>query len=664
MQIVYLYFLAHYPAILRLISRSRMQVFTLTFSLIIQLFLDLFLGLECKGLPLVFRSLSSYSQIYFQMQNARVYPYFLCHYQAILRLISRSRMQEFTLTFLLIIELYVDMFLGLECKRLPLLFGLLSSYSMTYFQVQNARVYPYFFSYYRAILRLISRSRMQGFTHTFFLIIELLLDFFLGLECKGLHLLSDLLSSHYQKYLQVQNARVYPFFFIKLFLDLSLSSYSHQTYYLGLECKDFFVYHYFLALPLLSSYSQTYFQVQNARVYPYFFATLSSYSQTYFQVQNARVYPYFLLSYYSSYSQTYFQVQNARMQGFSLNFLLIIELFLDLFLSARIFLTFLAYYQAILRPISRSECKGLHQARLSRYSQTYFQVQNARVYPYFLCHYQAILRLISRSRMQGFTLAFLLIIELFLDLFLGRECKGLPLISYLLSSYSQTYFQVENARVYTYFLAYYRAILRLISRSRMQGFTLTFWLIIQLFLDLFLGLECKSLPLLSCLLSSYSQTYFQVQNARVYPYFLSYYPAILRLISRSRMQGFTLTFLLIIELFLDLFLGLECKSLPFLLFGSLSRYSQTYLQVQNARVYPYYFAYNRAIIRSIYRSRMQGFTLTFCVIIKLFLDLFLGLECKSLPLLFCSLSSYTQTCFQVQNANDYPYFFAYYQAIL
>ena len=408
MQIVYLYFLAHYPAILRLISRSRMQVFTLTFSLIIQLFFDLFLGLECKGLPLVFRSLSSYSQIYFQMQNARVYPYFLCHYQAILRLISRSRMQEFTLTFLLIIELYVDMFLGLECKRLPLLFGLLSSYSMTYFQVQNARVYPYFFSYYRAILRLISRSRMQGFTHTFFLIIELLLDFFLGLECKGLHLLSDLLSSHYQKYLQVQNARVYPFF--------------------------------------------------------------------------------------------------------------------------------LAHYQAILRLISRSR----------------MQI----VYLYFLAHYPAILRLISRSRMQGFTPTFSLIIQLFLDLFLDVECKGLPLLFVSLSSYSQTYFQVQNARVYPYFFAHYRAIRRHVSRSRMQTITLTFWLIIKLFYDLFLGLECKGLPLLFGLLSSYSQTYFQVQNARVYHYFLADYQAILRLISRSRMQEFTLTFSHIIQLCLDLFLGL------------------------------------------------------------------------------------------------------------
>ena len=395
------------------------------------------------------------------------------------------------------------------------------------------------------------------------------------------------------------------------------------------------------------------------------------------------------------------------MQGFTLNFLLIIELFLDLFLGR--------------------ECKGLHllSCLLSSYSQTYFQVQNARVYPYFLCHFLAILRLISRSRMQGFSHTFFLIIKLFLDLFLGRECKGLPLISYLLSSYSQTYFQVENARVYTYFLAYYRAILRLIYRSRMQGFTLTILLIIEPLLEVFIGLECKglpflfgslssysqtylqvqnanSLPLLFGSLSSYSQTYFQVQNASVYPYFFANYPAILRLISRSRMQGFTLTFSLIIQLFLDysqtrvisrcrmqgftltfcviiklfldLFLGLECKSLP-LLFCSLSSYTQTYFQVQNASVYPYFFA--NAILRLISRkglpllfrslssySQVQGFTLTFCVIIKLFLDLFLGLECKSLPLLFCSLSSYTQTCFQVQNANDYPYFFAYYQAIL
>ena len=56
--------------------------------------------------------------------------------------------------------------------------------------------------------------------------------------------------------------------------------------------------------------------------------------------------------------------------------------------------------------------------------------------PYFLAHYQAILRLISRSRMQGFTLTFLLIIELFLDVFIGLESKGLPILSCLLSSYS------------------------------------------------------------------------------------------------------------------------------------------------------------------------------------------------------------------------------------
>ena len=180
----------------------------------------------------------------------------------------------------------------------------------------------------------------------------------------------------------------------------------------------------------------------------------------------------------------------------------------------------------------------------------------------------------------------------------------------------------------------------------MQGFTLTFWLIIRLFLDLFLGLKCKRLPLLFGLLSSYSQTYFQVQNARVYPYFLCHYQAILRFISRSRMQGFTITFWLIIKLFLDLFLGLECKSLP-LLFRSLSSYSQTYFQVQNARVYPFFLAYYRAILRLISRSRMQGFTLTFLLIIELFLDLFLGRECKILPLLFGSLSGYSQTYFQV-----------------
>ena len=383
---VYPYFLAHYPAILRLISRSRKQKSTHTCWLIIKLFLDLFLGLECKGLPLLFGSLSSYTQTYFQVQKARVYPYFFAHYPAILRLISRSRMQGFTLTFWLIIQLFLDLFLGLECKGLPLLFRSLSSYSKTYFQVQNARVYPYFFAHYPAILRLNSRSRMQEFTLTFWLIIKLFLDLFLGLECKGLPLLPGLLSS---------------------------------------------------------------------------------------------------------------------------------------------------------------------------YSQTYLQVQKARVYPYLLAYYQAILRLISRSRMQGFTLTFSHIIQLFLDLFLGLECKGLPLLFGSLSSYTQTYFQVQKARVYPYFFAHYPAILRLISRSRMQGFTLTFWLIIQLFLDLFLGLESKGLPILVGLLSSYSQTYFQVQNAGVYPYFFAHYPAILRLISRSRMQGFTLTFWLIIHLFLDLFLGLE-----------------------------------------------------------------------------------------------------------
>ena len=326
------------------------------------------------------------------------------------------------------------------------------------------------------------------------------------------------------------------------------------------------------------------------------------------------------------------------MQGFTLTFWLIIQLFLDLFLGL--------------------ECKGLPLlfGSLSSYSQTYFQVQNARVYLYFLAHYPAILRIISRSRMQTITLTFWLIIKLFLDLFLGLECKGLPLLFVSLSSYSQTYFEVQNARVYHYFLAHYQAIRRLISRSRMQGFTLTFWLIIKLFSDLFLGLECKGLPLLFRSLSSYSQTFFQVQNARVYPYFFAHYPAILRLISRSIMQGFTLTFCLIIKLFLDLFLGLECKGLP-LLFGSLSSYSQNYFQVQNANDYPYFLAYYQAILRLISRSRMQGFTLTFCVIIKLFLDLFRGLECKGLPLLFGSLSSYTQTYLQVQ-ARVYPYFLA------
>ena len=83
-----------------------MQGFTLTFLLIIELFLDLFLGL-----------------------NARVYPYFLAHYQAIRRLISRSRKQGSTHTCWLIIQLFLDLFLDLECKGLPLLVGLLSSFS-------------------------------------------------------------------------------------------------------------------------------------------------------------------------------------------------------------------------------------------------------------------------------------------------------------------------------------------------------------------------------------------------------------------------------------------------------------------------------------------------------------------------------------------------------
>ena len=423
-----------------------MQEFTLTFWLIIKLFLDQFLGLECKRLPLLFGLLSSYSQTYFQVQNARVYPYFLAHYPAILRLISRSRMQGFTLTFRFIIKLFLDLFLGKESKGLPILVGLLSSFSQTHFQVQNARVYPYFLSHYQAILRLISRSRKQGSTLTFWRISKLFLYLFLGLECKS--------------------------------------------------------------LPLL-------------------FGSLSS------------------------------------------------------------------------------------------YSQTNFQVQNANDYPYFLAYYQAILRLISRSRMQGFTLTFWLIIQLYLDLFLGLECKGLPLLFGSLSSYSQTYFQVKKARVYPYLLAYYQAFRRLISRSRMQGFTLTSRFIIKLFLDLFLGKESKGLPILVGLLSSFSQTYFQVQNAGVYPCFLAHYPAIRRLISGSRKQGSTLTFPLIIQLLLDLFLGLECKGLP-LLFGSLSSYTQTYFQVQKARVYPYFLAYYQAIRRIISRSRMQGFTLTFSLIIQLF----------------------------------------------
>ena len=604
-----------------------MQGFTLTFSLIILLFLDLILDVECKGLPLLFVSLSSYSQTYFQVQNARVDPYFFAHYRAIRRHVSRSRLQGFTLNFWLIIKLFFDFFLGLECKGLPLLLGSLSSQSLTYFQVQNARVYPYFFAHYPAILRLISRSRMQEFTLTFWLIIKLFLDLFLGLECKILPLLLGSLSSCSQTYFQVQNARVYPYvlahypailrlisrsrmqeftltfwLIIKLFLDL----------FLGLECK---------ILPLL-------------------LGSLSSCSQTYFQVQNARVYPYVL----ADYQAIRRLISRSRMQGSTLTFWLIIKLFVDLFLGL--------------------ECKGLPLllGSLSSQSLTYFQVQNARVYPYFFAHYPAILRLISRSRMQEFTLTFWLIIKLFLDLFLGLECKILPLLLGSLSSCSQTYFQVQNARVYPYFLAHYQAIRRLISRSRMQGSTLTFWLIIKLFVDLFLGLECKSLPLLFGSLSSYSQTYFQVQNARVYPYFLAYCRAILRHISRSRMQGSTLTFWLIIKLFVDLFLGLECKSLP-LLFGSLSSYSQTYFQVQNARVYPYFLAYYRAILRFISRSRKQGFTITLWLIIKLFLDVFLGLECKGLPFIFGLLSSYSQTPFQVQNARVYPYFLAYYQAI-
>ena len=659
---------------LELISRSRMQEFTLTFWLVIKLFLELFLGLECKSLPLLFGSLSSCSQTYFQVQNARVYPYFLAHYQAVLRLFFRSRMQGFTLTFWLIIQLFFDLFLGLECKGLPLLlgslssysqtyfqvqnsrvypqfFGSLSSYSQTYFQVQNARVYPYFQAHYRAILRLISRSRIQGFTLSFLPIIELFLDLIVGLECKSLPLLFGSLSSHSQNYFQVQNARVYLYFWahyqavlrlisrstmqgftltfwliIQLFLDL----------FLGLECKG---------LPLL-------------------LGTLSSYSQTYFQVQNSRVYPQFL-AYYRAILRLNCR---SRMQEFIHTFWLIIELFLDLFLGL--------------------ECKSLPllYGSLSSQSQTYFNVQNARVYPYFLCHYQAILRLISRSRMQGFTLTFRLIIELFLDLFLGLEFKGLPLVFWLiiqlfldlflgleckglplllgsLSSYSQTYFQVQNSRVYPQFLGYYRAILRLNCRSRMQEFTLTFWLIIKLFLELFLGLESKGLPLLVGLLSSYSQTYFQVQNARVYPYFSAHYRAILRLISRSRMQGFTLTFWVIIELYLDLFLGLESKGLPFL-FGSLSSYSQTNIQVQNARVYHYFLAHYPAILRYIYRSKMQTITLTFWLIIQLFLVLFLVLESKGLLLLFGPLSSYSQTNFQVQKAKVYLYFLAHYPSIL
>ena len=425
-----------------------MQGFTLTFWLIIQLFLDLFLGLESKGLPFLFGSISSYSQTNIQVQNARVYHYFLAHCQAILRYIYRSRMQTITLTFWLIIQLFLVLFLVLENKGLPLLFGSLSSYSQTNFQVQKAKVYLYFLAHYPSILKLISRSRKQRFTFTFWLINHLFLNSFLGLECKGLPLL----------------------------------------------------------LGSLSSYSQTYFQVQNSRVYPQF------------------------LAYYRAILRLNCR---SRMQEFTLTFWLIIKLFLELFLGL--------------------ESKGLPLlvGLLSSYSQTYFQVQNARVYPYFSAHYRAILRLISRSRMQGFTLTFWVIIELYLDLFLGLESKGLPFLFGSLSSYSQTNIQVQNARVYHYFLAHYPAIPRYIYRSKMQTITLTFWLIIQLFLVLFLVLESKGLPLLFGPLSSYSQTSFQVQKAKVYLYFLAHYPSILKLISRSRMQEFTFTFWLIIKLFLD-----------------------------------------------------------------------------------------------------------------
>ena len=333
------------------------------------------------------------------------------------------------------------------------------------------------------------------------------------------------------------------------------------------------------------------------------------------------------------------------MQGFSLTFWLII-------------ISFLAYSL-------HQKCKGLplRFGLISSYSQTYFQVSNVRVYLYFLAYYQAIRRLISSTRLHVFTLTFCFVIKLFVNLCLGLECKCLPLLFGLLSSYSQIYFQHQNARsVYPYFLAYYQAIRTLISRTRMQVFTLTFCFVIKLFVNLCLGLECKCLPLLFGLLSSYSQIYFQHQDARVYPYFLAYYQAIRTLISRTRMQVFTLTFCFVIKLFVNLCLGLECKCLP-LLFGLLSSYSQAYFQVCNARLYPYFLPCYQAILRLISRSRMQGFTLTFSLIIQLFLDLFLGLECKNLPLLFGSLSSCSQTYFQVENARVYPYFFAHYPAI-
>ena len=297
------------------------------------------------------------------------------------------------------------------------------------------------------------------------------------------------------------------------------------------------------------------------------------------------------------------------MQRITLTFWLIIQLFLVLFLVL--------------------ESKGLPLlfGSLSSYSQTNFQVQKAKVYLYFLAHYPSILKLISRSRKQRFTFTSWLIIHLFLNSFLGLECKGLPLLFGSLSSYSQTNFQVLKAKVSLYFLAHYPSIFKLISRSRMQGFTVPFWLIIKLFLDSFLGLVCKDLPILSRLSPSYSQMYLQVQKARVYLYVLPYFRAILRPISRSRMQGFTLTFCLIIQLFLDLFIGLECKGST-LVFCSLSSYSQTYSQVQNARVCLYFLAYDPAFLRRISRSRMEGFTLTFWLIIKLFLGTFLRLECK------------------------------------
>ena len=228
--------------------------------------------------------------------------------------------------------------------------------------------------------------------------------------------------------------------------------------------------------------------------------------------------------------------------------------------------------------------------------------------------------------MQGFTHTFSFIIELFLDVFIGLEGKGLPLRFALFSSYSQTYLQVQNARVQPQFLPHYLAILRPIYRSRRQGFTLTFCLIIQLFLDLFIGLECKGSTLVFCSLSSYSQTYSQVQNARVCLYFLAYDPAFLRRISRSRMEGFTLTFWLIIKLFLGTFLRLECKvqsyfSTNLINFLSYFLHPECYGLVSLNSLILFHFLLFPSI-------RMQGLGLTFWLNIIHFLRYSLCSECK------------------------------------